>query len=373
MSDDVYILGAGASVESGAPLMNNFLDVAEDLLRQGAFDTDGDKINLVFDLISELQIVHSKAQLDINNIESLFGAIEMGIILGRMTEKSSTVGKYKEALMSLISKTLVKSMAFPFVMKPGVTNIPAFSSSKSYNLFVDLIAEMNVLNSSVLTFNYDLGMDLALAFKNLKIDYGLRNKDAGFKLLKLHGSINWYTNGNDSKKEIKYLSIEDTSRYVQQIYYLRNYKPGVDYTFDINNYLNLHGANESQDLELVIVPPTWNKTEYHGQLANVWGVAADELSKAKNIYILGYSLPESDSFFRYLFALGTISKSRVRNIIVYNPDSTGETEARFRRLLGLSTKSRFQYKPLKFSESIMDIAESKKIKLNSKGPSISWV
>src|SRR5690606_35564882 len=120
MGGDVYILGAGASVESGAPLMNNFLDVAEDLLRQGSFDSDADKIQLVFDLISELQIVHSKAQLDLNNIESLFGAIEMGIILGRLTEKSVEVVKYKNALTTLISKTLVKSMSFPFVMKPGV-------------------------------------------------------------------------------------------------------------------------------------------------------------------------------------------------------------------------------------------------------------
>ena len=32
MGESVFILGAGASVDSGAPLMYNFLDVAEDLL-----------------------------------------------------------------------------------------------------------------------------------------------------------------------------------------------------------------------------------------------------------------------------------------------------------------------------------------------------
>ena len=33
MSKVVFILGAGASMQSGAPLMANFLDVAKDLLR----------------------------------------------------------------------------------------------------------------------------------------------------------------------------------------------------------------------------------------------------------------------------------------------------------------------------------------------------
>ena len=33
MSKNVFILGAGTSKHTGAPLMNNFLDVAEDLLK----------------------------------------------------------------------------------------------------------------------------------------------------------------------------------------------------------------------------------------------------------------------------------------------------------------------------------------------------
>jgi len=36
MADTVFILGAGASFEAGAPLMSNFLDVADDLMYKGA-------------------------------------------------------------------------------------------------------------------------------------------------------------------------------------------------------------------------------------------------------------------------------------------------------------------------------------------------
>ncbi|WP_207432026.1 hypothetical protein [Sabulibacter ruber] len=371
MNGDVYILGAGASFESGAPLMNNFLDVAEDLLRKEAFeDDDSEKIQLVFDLISELQIVHSKAQLDLNNIESLFGAIEMGIILGRLTSKSQDIVKYKEALTTLISKTLIKSMLFPFIIKPGYVHHPTFKSSDSYNHFTQLLKNEKNQKPSVLTFNYDLGLELGFHYNDVKINYRLDDDTSGLNLLKLHGSINWYTNASTLKGKIKYLSVEDVNNWIRNDYSRNRYIERNRYTFDIDKYLNLSGANEQQDIEAVIIPPTWNKTEYQGQLTRVWEAAADELSKAQNIYILGYSLPESDSFFRYLFALGTISKNRIRNIVVYNPESSGDTEARFRRLFGLSTESRFQYKPLKFSEAIQDIARSKGIEITNNSPKV---
>lgn len=361
MNNDVYILGAGASVESGAPLMYNFLDKAEDLLRQGAFGEEKEKIELVFDLISDLQIVHSKAKLDINNIESLFGAIEMGRIIGGLTERGQDVSNYRKALITLISKTLEKSMLFPFYIKSGYLDVPTFKSSEGYNNFGELLKHKNSEGASVLTFNYDLGLELGLMLKDLKINYRLHEDTTGCNVLKLHGSINWYTN---SSRGINFLPFEKMLQFIRNDYSQQAYKEGEKYSLDMSKFLKMSGGNEHQDMEAVIIPPTWNKTQYQGQLTKVWEAAADELSNAQNIYILGYSLPESDSFFRYLFALGTISKNRIRNIIVYNPEDSGETEDRFRRLLGPSTESRFQYKPLKFSDAIGEIAKSKGININ---------
>ncbi len=294
----------------------------------------------------------------------------MGIILGRLTSKSQDIVKYKEALTTLISKTLIKSMLFPFIIKPGYVHHPTFKSSDSYNHFTQLLKNEKNQKPSVLTFNYDLGLELGFHYNDVKINYRLDDDTSGLNLLKLHGSINWYTNASTLKGKIKYLSVEDVNNWIRNDYSRNRYIERNRYTFDIDKYLNLSGANEQQDIEAVIIPPTWNKTEYQGQLTRVWEAAADELSKAQNIYILGYSLPESDSFFRYLFALGTISKNRIRNIVVYNPESSGDTEARFRRLFGLSTESRFQYKPLKFSEAIQDIARSKGIEITNNSPKV---
>jgi hypothetical protein len=61
-------------------------------------------------------------------------------------------------------------------------------------------------------------------------------------------------------------------------------------------------------------------------------------------------LPESDSFFRYLFALGTLGSTRIRNIIVVNPEiAGGDVDNRFKGLIGESILSRYKYIEKKFN------------------------
>ncbi len=82
----------------------------------------------------------------------------------------------------------------------------------------------------------------------------------------------------------------------------------------------------------------------------------DELGAAENIFVIGYSLPETDAFFRYLFALGSQSSVRLKNLVILNPDKSGETEKRFRNLIGRGIESRFQYLSKGFSEGVVEIA-----------------
>ena len=69
MSEIVFILGAGASKEAGAPLMSDFLEKADELYRKGQVDEFSQDFKNVFEAISNLQTVHSKAELDLDNIE----------------------------------------------------------------------------------------------------------------------------------------------------------------------------------------------------------------------------------------------------------------------------------------------------------------
>jgi hypothetical protein len=107
--------------------------------------------------------------------------------------------------------------------------------------------------------------------------------------------------------------------------------------------------------EPVIVPPAWNKADYHQLLSKIWGTAAKELEEAEYIFIIGYSLPETDAFFRLLYGIGTVGDKPLKKVIVYNPDDTGVIEQRFKGMLGPGALARFEYKPLKFDKCIDDI------------------
>ena len=87
MSDVVFVLGAGASREAGAPLMKDFIDTAESMLRSENCGHERPAFELVFKAIAALQPVYAKAVLDTNNLESVFSALEMA---GRLRRTPTT-------------------------------------------------------------------------------------------------------------------------------------------------------------------------------------------------------------------------------------------------------------------------------------------
>jgi hypothetical protein len=349
MAENVFILGAGASVEAGAPLMNNFIDVAEDLLRVDYFGVETEKIKKVFKTISMLQGIHAKSFLDLDNIESLFGAIEMAIIINKLGDYSKEeILDLKESLITLIVKTLEMTVNFPIRNKRITVN-------PSYQKLVELIKEKGIGNTSIITFNYDIALDYALSFNNISFDYCLTpNPQGRVKLLKLHGSINW---GKCSVcNQIEPYSIKD---FFSNRSFNFDEEDSGDFQIHISDrmrdLIKRHQHDNQYSFSPVIVPPTWNKTDYHGMLTNVWSTAAYELNHARNIYVFGYSLPETDSFFRYLFSLGTVGDSRIRRFWVFDPDNSGRIKERYQRMIGQGITNRFDYVEKKFGEGIIEL------------------
>lgn len=171
-------------------------------------------------------------------------------------------------------------------------------------------------------------------------------------LLKLHGSLNWAVRSDT--EEVLPLTLQDYfSKYSH-----KGYKAGDSCNIPIGSELQDYYTkftNEKINQEPVIVPPTWNKTDYHHLLANIWGLAAKELEEAEYIFIIGYSLPETDAFFRLLYGLGTVGATPLKKIAAFNPDSTGTIEQRFRDMLGPGALARFDFRELTFDKSIDDI------------------
>lgn len=351
----VFIFGAGASRQAGGPLMGDFLDRADELRRQQSNASIQEAIREfddVFNAISELHGVFAKSYLDLDNIEALFGAIEMGVMLGKFADREEgDIKSLRNSLITLIYKTLENTIKFP-VSKTHV------EPPDPYNKFVQLLYDMKAsrrhsepLDVSFITFNYDLALDYALHC-SLGYDYGLNQKEPRFPLLlKLHGSINWGVCKKCSEvipyhfKDVSFNLLDDV------------YSVSMDLGSNLDRLS--HCDNEILGPPL-IVPPTWNKTECQGQILSVWRWAAKCLEAAENIFVIGYSLPETDSFFRYLFALGSESRTQIKRFWVFNPDSKGQVEKRFRELIGRGIESRFKFYRKTFQKAEPQITEALK-------------
>jgi hypothetical protein len=350
----LFILGAGASREAGGPLMKDFLDEADELRRAGASGVADarESFDNVFRAISDLQGIYAKSHLDLDNIETVFGAIEMGVLLGKLGErKDDEILRLRDDIITVIYKTLETSIRFP-VKERGIY------PPQPYGDFVEMLVKTNRSSPppftwsdlTFLTFNYDLALDFALHHRGIKFHYALPgDPNVGIPYLKLHGSINW---GICSK----------CHQIVPYQIGAPHFELWHDPKYVVFNLGSQLGQVRHCDVKLtgppVLVPPTWNKTVYHGQIGTVWKRACQELASAENVLVVGYSLPESDLFFRYLYAIGSESKTTIKRFWVFDPDQNNEVEARFRRLIGRGIEGRFRFFREPFGKAMNHIRDA---------------
>jgi NAD-dependent SIR2 family protein deacetylase len=342
VSRTVFIVGAGASREAGAPVMADFLDRA-DVLRRTKVNNrltpgEHESFDLVFKGIAELRAAHSKAALDVDNLEAVFGAFEMARLAGRLGSltEAEVVG-LNPAMRRLIVSTLEKSIQLPVSDRAVSPPVPYFQ-------FVQLstrISGSHLGPVSFITFNYDLSLDFAFYFNRDQVDYCFEDKPAsGIPLMKLHGSVNWARcTGCKALAPWHLRAFFQTHNWNHALWGREAKSVCLDVGANLSKYE--HCAGQRCEPDPVIVPPTWNKAEYQ-QVVNIWKRASQHLSEAENVIVVGYSLPEADQFFRYLFALGTIGEARPQRFWVVDPDPSGEVASRFQRLLGPAFQNRFR-------------------------------
>lgn len=360
MSEIVFILGAGASKAAGAPLMPDFLDKADALHKAGKVDQFKSDFDRVFDAISALQRVHSKAELDLDNIESVFAAFEMGRLLNTLPSvPNDEIGSLLVSIRRLIFKTLEKTVIYP--VRDG--RIHPNEVYDSFAILVDALNQGGRQNRcSIITFNYDLALDHALFWRHHSVDYCLsETREPGYvSLMKLHGSLNWATCskcGETIPWPIRGFFEKFQFPVLEDIEFVH---------LDLASQLSASGLKHcEQDVkpDPVLVPPTWNKTEYHQNLSKVWSRAAAELSDAENIFVSGYSLPETDLFFRYLYALGSVGRTRIKRFWVFDPDEHN-VRPRFEDLIGPGVRDRFRFARESFSHAINAVTGEFSIKIS---------
>jgi hypothetical protein len=336
MAENVFVLGAGASREAGGPLMKTFLDESEALHRKGGFADPPEMAGRVFgELLPALQGMHAKAKVDLDNIEDLFGHLEMACITQTLANyDAATIKQFRNALIDLVAATLDVAIQLP--IRKGKVEPPY-----AYWSFARHLGKLE--DCAVISFNYDLAVDYAMYSERLDPDYCLKGRSSGMPLLKLHGSLNWAQCPECG--EILPLTMQD---YWRGRHLINPDAPS--FRFDMGKELTRSQPSHPHILGRLpaIVPPSWNKTQYHAEMIPVWRQAAKELSGARNIYVIGYSLPACDLFFRSLYSVGTLSDTPLRRLWIFDPEAT--PKERFASLLGESVVPRLKWIDKRFSE-----------------------
>lgn len=324
---NVFILGAGFSADAGAPVMRDFLQRAKDLwVDPGSGFSGGDReaFGRVFEFLYELRVAQAKMTLDIENIEHLFSLAEMDI------ESGKSDGSLRRDLIFLILRTLESSIRPERLgrgrwgvgsttgREPG-TRRPIGVEAHYGELFAALASRRwrggahgvppdGFCLDTIITMNYDCFLDDALVRVGVRPDYELPGATypgeftgLGFRigLLKLHGSANWLRCTSESCTGRIWISSGGPAGRLE--------------------YLNGRPCPAcGQPPEPVIVPPTWAKGGHREMFAPVWRRALRVLQEAGRIFIIGYSMPNTDTFFQYMLGLALARNEKIDRAIVVN-------------------------------------------------------
>ena len=318
---NVFIVGAGFSAEAGAPVVRTFFEQAMELWKNPKSALQPQEIDTfqeVFDYRQELETVESKVQVDLDNIEDLFGTVEMAAQLGYSGALDTKTKLVYVILRTLELTATRKSRGVDYTYRDGETLRSAVFGGDLYEFFVNVVARRwekppatGIAEDTVISLNYDLLLEQAMDQTPLLPLYDLSPEVIGedppgqsgkvrLRLLKLHGSANW--------------AVCPVCR--NRIYGLRCSEASLVGTSHVPACRDCGGQATTR----LIVPPTWNKEEYRMLLNSVWKSAANEIAAAQRLVIVGYSMPETDKFFQYLLALSLQDNRLLDQVVVVNSD-----------------------------------------------------
>jgi len=331
MSDNVIILGAGASADAQIPLMSNFIETMWEMSVRGKIRseklTPEDRT-----LISEAMVIkdrldnyHGRANFNDRNVEDVLSILSFDAMAGGRTHR-----KRLSTFVKAISRTIELTSA---VRHNGRAEHQPGYPAPYMDLWRLLIQDRLQKTGSfppIVTFNYDLVLERSLynycttvshdslPFRGLSIAYyydklprvdlskvPIRTDQSGrsnhhgtwlapakeedtvsIEILKLHGSIN-FPRIKPTQQNLPVLAVDDP----------------------------------------LVMPPVFSKMEYGIGLRDAWKRALLRLRQAKNIIIVGYSLPTTDIYMQYFLKAGLGPNMNLNRVFVFDPVLYKESEA----------------------------------------------
>ncbi|MCS6902749.1 MAG: hypothetical protein NZO41_00485 [Candidatus Bipolaricaulota bacterium] len=138
-------------------------------------------------------------------------------------------------------------------------------------------------------------------------------EDYMFDLVKLHGSINWFYSGLEEfpGEQIYCRLVNSKSPYKDDYVSERSILWGVSQ--EVLKMLLSDRIN-------FIIPPVAEKSRFYSNrtVRSLWGKARDYLQQAEEIYVIGYSLPDTDLTTKLLLQTACVGKTKTVYIVNNN-------------------------------------------------------
>lgn len=261
----IYFFGAGASAAE-APTTPTSSEIYR-LVRQGLVSEDPR-----FETLRAFLAAWAPGEFKhMPTTEELLSIIDGCLVKGEPIGEAWSISQ-----LARVREELVTCL-YRFI---GVSSSPDHPGS-DHGVYQRLLERVGADDTSLISLNYDLLLDRAIARVGLRPDYQLdferldRDDPQGkpLKLFKLHGSLNWC-----------YCTSCFTTVRIGPVQVL------------CDAACRLCGGR----LEALIIPPTPLKVAPSPFLSALWKKAEWELTQAREIVFIGYSLSEADANIRYL-------------------------------------------------------------------------
>jgi SIR2-like domain len=326
----VIFAGAGLSAAVEIPAMNSFVDVLRDNYLTPKETRQLDAI--MKDCATRASLIDS----NIRNLEILASFVSMV----RFSNPNYIFGNGDAQLTAKKAETFLLSA----VSRVASVKLNTEKVAACTGLLHNLRGRKNT-QSTIITTNYDMHIEMASAHT-----YTAEYKGSGVRLklpkdavvleneledahgvakliadgsaddsnqpllLKLHGSVNWIKQGR-----------------ILEVHANLHALPGFDgikpragvghYTYNGNKHQNpLEWAGCDSEKLPEILLPTILKPGVNRTMQMQWEESARALREADQVWFIGYSFPESDSYMKYFLASCLADNTRVRQIAVIDPD-----------------------------------------------------
>jgi hypothetical protein len=298
-----YLLGAGFSAPLGLPVMSNFIEKSKDLY----FDNTEkyQHFEKVLDTIRDLSHIKNYCNVDLTNIEEILSILEMHNYVANISsqnkEKQTAQEDFKKYLIDVINGfTNIGNYQTQYVNENMIDSL--FGTTREHVLYAAFISQL---------FN----------FKYTKIGddekkYGLSRipSDIKYSIITLNYDLVLET----------ILERLGKCFVCPKEFIFEKYE--YNSTWENPHLIKLHGCAGSGN----IIPPTWAKgTNNNREIRKVWNNGYQVLRDSTQIRIIGYSLPISDAYIKYLLKAALMENKRLKKIDVILLDPTGLAQKRY--------------------------------------------